>query len=631
MLAPVDRPPATVLAFAAALVPILFSYGGWQSANTVAEEMEDPVRALPRALVVGTLLVIVIYVAVNVVYLMTLTRDGVAATVTPAADTVRRLFGPRGDAWITAAIAISAFGFLDLSFLGPTRISYAMAQDGVFFRSLGAAPPALRHTAPRDPAPGVLVDRPGPHRNVRRAGGLGRLRGLDLLRPDRRRGDPASPPHSAVDAGAGVLSVARCSLDPGSLRRGGRVRGRRRRAVEPPSLGYRPSDDARGHPDLLRVARRREPAGGMSGSRAPYMEWSKTRPRPAIDLAGSNLLPCSLEDLPGAREAVDIEGESPEGYPPLLEAIARHHGVGADRVATAGGCSGATFLACAAILAPGDDVLVESPGYDPLPAAATLLGARVRTFERRFEEGYALDPDIVAAALTPATRLVMLSNPHNPSGALASPESLARLANLAEALGFTVLVDEVYRETVLEDRPDPAALRSDHVISTSSLTKAYGLASLRCGWSIASPELTLAIRRARDVVDVWSPMPADRISVVAFRHMDHLAARARAVIEANRATIAEFLRGPAGASRGAEPLDPRLPPPRGDRRRRALRREAFPRDGNGGRAGPLLRSSRALPHRLRRRSSALRRGLASIAGSSPGTPPAPLDKGFGGP
>jgi len=141
ILAPVERPPATVLAFAAALVPILFSYGGWQSANTVAEEMKSPERALPRALVAGTLLVIVIYVAVNLVYLMTLTRDGVASTVTPAADTVRRLFGPEGDAWITAAIAISAFGFLDLSFLGPTRISYAMARDGVFFRSLGELHP----------------------------------------------------------------------------------------------------------------------------------------------------------------------------------------------------------------------------------------------------------------------------------------------------------------------------------------------------------------------------------------------------------------------------------------------------------------------------------------------------------
>ena len=134
----------------------------------------------------------------------------------------------------------------------------------------------------------------------------------------------------------------------------------------------------------------------MSG-RAPYMEWAKTRPRPEVDLAGSNLLACTLDELPGAREAVDIEGEAPEGYPPLVEAIARHHGVDPSRVATAGGCSGATFLACAAILSPGDDVLVESPGYDPIAGAVSLLGARVRSFPRRFEDGYALDPDAVLA------------------------------------------------------------------------------------------------------------------------------------------------------------------------------------------------------------------------------------------
>jgi APA family basic amino acid/polyamine antiporter len=136
-----DRPPATLLAFAAAIVPILFAYGGWQNANTVAEEMRSPEKSLPRALVMGTLLVVAIYVAVNVVYLMTLGRDGLAATVTPAAATVRRLFGPSADAWITAAIAVSTLGFVHMSFLGPTRISYAMARDGVFFRSLGELHP----------------------------------------------------------------------------------------------------------------------------------------------------------------------------------------------------------------------------------------------------------------------------------------------------------------------------------------------------------------------------------------------------------------------------------------------------------------------------------------------------------
>ena len=135
------RPAATPLAFAAALVPILFSYGGWQNANTVAEEMRSPEKTLPRALAAGTLLVVLIYVAVNVVYLMTLGRDGLASTVTPAASTVRRLFGTQADVWITAAIAISTLGFIDMSFLGPTRISFAMARDGVFFRSLGQLHP----------------------------------------------------------------------------------------------------------------------------------------------------------------------------------------------------------------------------------------------------------------------------------------------------------------------------------------------------------------------------------------------------------------------------------------------------------------------------------------------------------
>ncbi len=135
------RPTATVLAFGAALVPILFSYGGWQSVNIVAEEVREPRRALPRALVIGTLLVIVVYLLVNLVYLTTLTREGLAATTTPAADAVRRLFGPGADRWIAAAIAISTFGFLDLTLLAPTRIYYAMASDGVFFPSLSRLHP----------------------------------------------------------------------------------------------------------------------------------------------------------------------------------------------------------------------------------------------------------------------------------------------------------------------------------------------------------------------------------------------------------------------------------------------------------------------------------------------------------
>ncbi|MEO8188913.1 MAG: amino acid permease, partial [Acidobacteriota bacterium] len=139
-------PRAGLFAFGGALVPILFSYGGWQSANLVAEETRDPRRTLPRALLAGTAIVIVVYVAVNFVYLRALGREGLASSATPAAEAVRLLMGSGADRFVAAAIAISTFGFLDLSFLAPTRISYAMARDGLF-------PPALSRLHPRFQTP----------------------------------------------------------------------------------------------------------------------------------------------------------------------------------------------------------------------------------------------------------------------------------------------------------------------------------------------------------------------------------------------------------------------------------------------------------------------------------------------
>ena len=270
------------------------------------------------------------------------------------------------------------------------------------------------------------------------------------------------------------------------------------------------------------------------------MEWAKSRPAPRIDFATSNLLAGTLDDLPGAREAVDLAGQSPEGWPPLVAAIAERYGVLPENIATAVGCSGANFLALAALVESGDEVLFEQPGYDPLGAAATMLGARLTRFERRFEDGWRLDPDLIARALTPRTRVVMLSSPHNPSGVLASSDELSGIARLAERRGLTVIVDEVYLDLARPGHP-PSATLSPAFVSTNSLTKAYGLASLRCGWALADPQLAQKIRRARDVVDVWSPMPADRLSVVAFRNLDRLAERARRLVEANGRVVTDFL------------------------------------------------------------------------------------------
>jgi len=137
-------------AFGAALIPILFSYGGWQSASVVSEEIRDSRRTLPRAILAGTAVVVAVYVLVNVVYLGALGREGLASTATPAADTVARTFGPGAERFLAGAIAVSTFGFLDLTLLAPTRIFYAMARDGLFF-------PALARLHPRFQTPAAAI------------------------------------------------------------------------------------------------------------------------------------------------------------------------------------------------------------------------------------------------------------------------------------------------------------------------------------------------------------------------------------------------------------------------------------------------------------------------------------------
>ena len=143
-------PWATTVAFGAALVPILFAYGGWQNANYVAEEIENPTRNLPISLVAGTLIVVAVYVLVNIVYLRALGLEGLASTTTPASTAAHIMFGSAGDTFVTAAIAISTFGFLNLAILAPTRVYYAMAADGVFM-------PALARLHPRYRTPAVAI------------------------------------------------------------------------------------------------------------------------------------------------------------------------------------------------------------------------------------------------------------------------------------------------------------------------------------------------------------------------------------------------------------------------------------------------------------------------------------------
>ena len=143
---------AVFLAVGAALVPVLFTYGGWQQTNFLAEEMVEPETNLPRALLLGVLVVIAVYLLANVAYLRVLGSAGLAATPAPAAEVMDRVLGPGGRVVISAGIALSAFGFLDLVVLVTPRVFQAMAADGVFFRRM-----AVLHPTYRTPTAAILL------------------------------------------------------------------------------------------------------------------------------------------------------------------------------------------------------------------------------------------------------------------------------------------------------------------------------------------------------------------------------------------------------------------------------------------------------------------------------------------
>jgi hypothetical protein len=237
----------------------------------------------------------------------------------------------------------------------------------------------------------------------------------------------------------------------------------------------------------------------------------------------------------------------------------------------------ANFLAMATVLERGDEALIEHPVYDPILSAATYLGAEIKRFHRRFEDGYQIDVDELKRLVTPRTRLIVLTSPHNPSGVVVEQSLLEQIGDLAARVGARVLVDEVYRDILFEDAPPSHAHLGPQFIATSSLTKSYGLGGLRCGWILCEPDLAERMRRLNDLFGAVGSVPSDTLSVAAFRRLPLLEARTRAMLEPNLQLVHQFLREHEDA------LDCVVPP-------RSM--IVFPRLKNGG-------DSQALHDRLR--------------------------------
>lgn len=225
------------------------------------------------------------------------------------------------------------------------------------------------------------------------------------------------------------------------------------------------------------------------------------------------LLPEELEEL--AR--VEIGYTQTNGTPALRQNIARlYPGVDLEQIMVTAGSSEANFLLMWSLLEPGDEVVFELPNYMQMWGLSQSFGARVKPLWLRPELGWQPDPDDLRKLVNGNTRLIILTNPNNPTGSILSRESREEIIRQAEKVGAWLLVDEVYRGAERNGLETPSFWGSyERVLVVSGLSKAYGLPGLRLGWLVGPLEL---------VKKVWTYHDYTTISVSALT--DHLATRA---------------------------------------------------------------------------------------------------------
>ena len=243
--------------------------------------------------------------------------------------------------------------------------------------------------------------------------------------------------------------------------------------------------------------------------------------------------------------------ESP-GSPELRRAIALlYQRTGAAEVVVTSCAEEGIFLLNHALLRPGDHVIVETPCYESALQVARSTGAQVSPWERRYEDGWAHDLDALAGLIRPATRLLYLNQPHNPTGTLMAREVFEDVIGLARAHGLVLFSDEVYRE--LEHNPAdrlPAACDLyDRAVSLGSISKSYGLPGLRIGW-VATHDASLreAVSTLKDYTTICASAPSEFLTTLALRNRHALLDRNLAIVRHNLPLLDAFF------DRHAEPF-----------------------------------------------------------------------------
>jgi aspartate/methionine/tyrosine aminotransferase len=298
-----------------------------------------------------------------------------------------------------------------------------------------------------------------------------------------------------------------------------------------------------------------------------YIAWAKALPPVEINLARSGVEPCPASMLRLTASDFVVSLPVKYGYRPLREAIAARYRVAPSQVfPLSGGTSFANWVAALALLdgcGSGTEVIVERPTYEPLIRIPQALGHRVRRLDRRFEDAFAIDLDRFASLVTTKTKVAIVTNLHNPSGARIPIATLRTMASLLARVKGFLLVDEVYLECLFGARPESSVHAGPNVVVTNSLTKAYGLDGLRAGWMLGPAAVVSRAGRINDLMTNNSVAAGERMALEAFRRHRDIDRRAHRLLDPNLARLhAYFEREPrlkAVAPAGGNVAFPRVP------------------------------------------------------------------------
>lgn len=266
------------------------------------------------------------------------------------------------------------------------------------------------------------------------------------------------------------------------------------------------------------------------------------------NLAESSMADRTLGELNVALDDLVLCYGDHLGRPDLRELIAAdgEGAIGVDDVLVSVGAAGALFTAATALLGAGDRLVVAHPNYASNLETPRAIGCEIVTLPLRLEDGFRLDLDRLAEVVTPQTKLVSLTTPHNPTGAVLTPAELNRVNEIVKAVGGWLLLDETYRELVDTPRP-PAAVLSDRVISVSSLSKTFGVPGIRVGWLITRhPALMETLLAAKEQIALAHSVVDEAIALAILHQRDQLLPGIRTHANQARETVAAWI--------AAEPL-----------------------------------------------------------------------------